>query len=208
MPTLLHHGPYLFMGSLLSPAVAQGDHLQSHLHNDNNKVAWSALRVCVCVCASRCMCLCASLLLPVTPAIHLSILLLSHSSLVHTHPPPPPKDSSPPGSCPIPSPTTQRPRTCPGMTLQAHRKMTLTAHRTKGDDCVTRVLLPSPPKPTNPSLAHTPHWARSFFFLHYSNFTGLGSFYTQCPPLCPPCNRRVVWVSKVFYRCREGSEKQ
>lgn len=43
MPTVLHHGPYLFMGSLLSPAVAQGDHLQSHLHNDNNKLAWSGL---------------------------------------------------------------------------------------------------------------------------------------------------------------------
>lgn len=48
MPTVLHHGPYLFMGSLLSPAVAQGDHLQSHLHNDNNKLAWSALCVALC----------------------------------------------------------------------------------------------------------------------------------------------------------------
>lgn len=38
----------LFMGSLLSPVVAQGDHLQSHLHNDNNRVTWSG---CECVSA-------------------------------------------------------------------------------------------------------------------------------------------------------------
>lgn len=55
---------YLFIGSLLSPVVAQGDHLQSHLHNDNNRVTWSgceyvSMRACVHVCVTGRTCLCA-----------------------------------------------------------------------------------------------------------------------------------------------------
>lgn len=49
MPTLLLHSLYLFMSSLLSRVAVQGDHLQSHLHNDDNKVAPIG---CVCVCVS------------------------------------------------------------------------------------------------------------------------------------------------------------
>lgn len=50
-----HCYTYLFMGSLLSAAVAQGDHLQSHLHNDNNRVTWSGCeKGCLCVCERVC----------------------------------------------------------------------------------------------------------------------------------------------------------
>lgn len=138
--------------------------------------------LCECVCVRPDACVFALLCSFQSPPPSICPSFSSHTPLSYTHAVLllPPKDSSPPRSCPIPSPMTQHPHTCPGMTLEAHRKMTLTAHRMKGDDCITRVLPPFPPKPTNPSLAHTPHWVRSFFFLHYSNFTGLGSFYTQC----------------------------
>lgn len=135
MPTLIHHSPYLFMGSLLSPVVAQGDHLQSHLHNDNNKVAWSG---CECVCVQTHVFMC--ILAPSNDSLHSSVhpRLLSSPPLVpsNTYPNQPlhpvtpdplsaysSPDSSPPCSCPILSPSTKHPHTYPGMTLWARHKL-------------------------------------------------------------------------------------
>ena len=110
-----HCYTYLFMGSLLSPVVAQGDHLQSHLHNDNNRVTRS--ECVVCECASGCMC---GLYPHVLSSPHLTHChtYLDNSSLPYHAP-----DFSLPCSCPVLPPSTERPHTCPGLTLWAHRKL-------------------------------------------------------------------------------------
>lgn len=101
MPTLIHHSPYLFMGSLLSPVVAQGDHLQSHLHNDNNKVAWSG---CECVCVQTHVFMC--ILAPSNDSLHSSVhpCLLSSPPLVPSNMYP--VTPSPPTLCPPTPPLT------------------------------------------------------------------------------------------------------
>lgn len=165
MPTLLRHNPYLFMGSLLSPVVAQGDHLQSHLHNDNNKVAWSG---CECVWARVqthvFMCFLAPSIFSIHSSVHprlISCFPLAHSN---TYPNQSPFPRPQPFVClpetplhPFPAPSsldrapTHMPCHDPVDTPQtAGAQPTLTIHWTKGDDCITHIvgLLAPPPKPT------------------------------------------------------------
>lgn len=67
-----HCYTYLFMGSLLSPVIAQRDHLQSHLHNDNNRLTWSGCEsVSVIVCV-------------LTPCVYVSISGFFLPTLIHS----------------------------------------------------------------------------------------------------------------------------
>ena len=121
MPTLLHNSPYLFMNSLLSRVTVWGDHLQSHLHNDNNKEAPIG---CVCVCVCVCVCMGAS----VRVRSRMHDFTCSLRSCVHLHLLSfPCLDRSPSLNPPHSSPNCTPPCSCThtrlGMTLGAHRSL-------------------------------------------------------------------------------------